>query len=132
MTFLEKVNLESNNIINFNGIYNVTGKNIYIFNDGNQESEVSFITIMISNTNNNFYKIELFYKKFLLDCDKSDIILYGNIIDNILVVNHSEKNIKNHKFYFNEKTLCYEYNSIYNNVDNYVEIGIFEGVKLDI
>ena len=24
--------------------------------------------------------------------------------------------------YFNEKTLCYEYNSIYNNVDNYVEI----------
>ena len=131
MTFLQKVNLESSDI-NFNGIYNVTGKNIYIFNDGNQESEASFLTIMISNTNNNFYKIELFYKKFLLDCDKPDIILYGNIIDNILVVNHSEKNIKNHKFYFNEKTLCYEYNSIYNNVDNYVEIGIFEGVKLDI
>jgi hypothetical protein len=131
MTFLQKVNLE-NSDINFNGIYNVTGKNIYIFNDGNQESESSFITIIISNINNNLYKIELFNKKFLQDCDKSDIILYGNIIDNILFVNHNEKNNKNHKFYFNEKTLCYEYNSIYNNIDNYVEIGIFEGVKLDI
>jgi hypothetical protein len=130
MTYLSKVNLDSE--INFNGIYNVTGKNIYIFNDGNQESEVSFITIMITNTNNNFYKIELFNNKFLIDCDKPDIILYGNIIDNILVVNHDKKNIKNHKFYFNEKTLCYEYNSVYNNVDNYVEIGIFEGAKLDI
>jgi hypothetical protein len=130
MTYLSKVNLDSE--INFNGIYNVTGKNIYIFNDGNQESEVSFITIMITNTNNNFYKIELFNNKFLIDCDEPDIILYGNIIDNILVVNHDKKNIKNHKFYFNEKTLCYEYNSVYNNVDNYVEIGIFEGAKLDI
>jgi len=124
MTIIEKLNLKSNDIVNFNGIYNVTGKNIYIFNDGNQESEISFITIMISNTNNNFYKIELFNKKFLVDCNDPDIILYGNIIDNILVVNYGEKSIKNHKFYFNEK--------IYNNVDNYLEIGIFEGVKIDI
>jgi hypothetical protein len=132
MTFLQKLNLESNEIVNFNGIYNVTGKNIYIFDDGNQESEKSFITIMISNTSNNIYKIELFNKKFLTDCDEADTILYGNIADNMLVANQNEKNIKNHKFYFNEKTLYYEYNSIYNNVDNYLEIGIFEGAKLDI
>jgi hypothetical protein len=129
MTFLQKNNVTDVTKVNFNGIYNVTGKNIYIFNDGNQESESSFITIMISNTDNDHYKIEFYNKKFLLDCDKADIIHYGIIIDNILVVN---KNIKNHKFYFNENTFCYEYNSNYNNIDNYLEIGIFEGTKIDI
>jgi hypothetical protein len=131
MTFLQELNLE-NNEINFYGIYYITGKYIYIFNDGNRESKTSFFTIMISNINYNLYKIEFFNKKFLLDCNKPDTILYGNIIDNILVVNNNEKNIINHKFYFNGKTLCYEYNCIYKNIDNYLEIGIFEGIKIDI
>lgn len=130
MTFLEKNNVTDVTKVNFNGIYNLTGKNIYIFNDGNQESESSFITIMISNTDNDCYKIEFYNKKFLVDCNKADIILYGNINNNMLIIN--EKNIKNHKFYFNENTFCYKYNSIYNNIDNYLEIGIFEGAKIDI
>ena len=126
MTDLQK------NQVNFNGIYNVTGKNIYIFNDGNQESEVSFITIIITNINNNSYKIELFNKKFLLDCNDPDKTLYGNINDNVLFVKKNEKSIRNHTFYFNENIFCYEYKSDYNNVDNYLEIGIFEGTKIDI
>jgi hypothetical protein len=134
MTFLQKVNLESSNI-NFNGIYNgiynVTGKNIYVFSDGNQESEKCFITIMITNINNNNYKIELFNNKFLIDCNKPDIILYGKIIENkIEIINDKDSN-KSHKFYFDNKILNYEFNVNHNSY-NYLELGIFEGAKLDI
>jgi hypothetical protein len=126
MTDLQK------NQLNFNGIYNVTGKNIYIFNDGYQESEVSFLTIIITNIDNNSYKIELFIKKFLQDCNVPDITLYGNLNDNLLFVKKNEKSIRNHTFYFNKNTFYYEYKSDYNNIDNYLEIGIFEGTKIEI
>jgi hypothetical protein len=114
----------------FNGIYYLTGKNIYVFSDVNQESEQCFLTIMITNMNDNNYKIELFIKKFLIDCYEPDKILYGKIIDNKIVINNDNTN-KSHEFLFKNKILNYEYKL--NNITNsYLEVGIYEGEKMEI
>ena len=52
-------NLQTN--ISFNGIHYLEGDDIYIFNDGIQESEKSSKTIIISESSNN-YIIEIFKK----------------------------------------------------------------------
>ncbi len=114
----------------FNGIYNLTGKNIYVFSDGNQESEQCFLTVMVTNINDNNYKIELFIKKFLVDCYEPDKILYGNIIDNKIEINNDNTN-KSHQFLFKNKILNYEY-KVNNITNSYLEVGIYEGERIEI
>jgi len=126
----QNINLESKEN-KYNGIYNLIGKNIYVFSDGNQESEGCFLTIMITNINDNNYKIELFIKKFLVDCYEPDIILYEKIIDNKIEINSYKNNEKSHLFFFDNKILNYKYK--FNNIKNsYLEVGIYEGEKMEI
>jgi hypothetical protein len=125
----QKINLESKEN-NFNGIYNLTGKNIYVFSDGYQESEGCFITLILTNINHNNYKIELFIKKFLVDCCEPDKILYGKIIDNKIEINNDNTN-KSHEFLFKNKILNYEY-KVNNIINSYLEVGIYEGEKIEI
>ena len=126
-------NLQTN--ISFNGIYYLEGDDIYIFNDGIQESEKSSKTIIITKSSNN-YIIEIFNNKFLYDCvSVADLILYCVLQEDKLV---ATENSNTHTFYFennnpesveNDK-LVYKYEKYTDN--NYQELGFFTGSKINM
>ena len=122
-------NLQTNNIL-FNGIYYFEGDDIYIFNDGIQESEKINKTIIISNSSNN-YLIEIFNNKFLYDCiSKADLSLFSELQDNKLI---AIENSNKHTFYYddgNNDKLVYKYEKCTNN--NYKELGFFTGSKINM
>jgi hypothetical protein len=119
-------NLQTNNIL-FNGIYYFEGDNIYIFNDGIQESEKINKTIIISNSSNN-YLIEIFNNKFLYDCiSQADLSLFSELQDNKLI---AIENSNKHTFYYDNDKLVYKYEKHTNN--NYQELGFFTGSKINI
>jgi hypothetical protein len=120
-------NLQINNTL-FNGNYFFEGDNIYIFNDGIQESEKINKTIIISNTLNN-YLIEIFNNKFLYDCiSKADLSLFSELQDNKLI---AVENSNKHTFYFDDNDkLIYKYEKYTNN--NYQELGFYIGSKINI
>ena len=122
-------NLQTNNIL-FNGIYYFEGDDIYIFNDGIQESEKINKTIIISNSSNN-YLIEIFNNKFLYDCiSKADLSLFSELQDNKLI---AIENSNKHTFYYddgNNDKLVYKYEKCTNN--NYQELGFFTGSKINM
>ena len=109
----------------FNGIHYLEGDDIYIFNDGIQESEKSSKTIIISNSSNN-YIIEIFNNKFVYDCvAEPDLVLYCILQDKKLV---SNENSNTHIFYFNDDDkIVYRYEKHKLNDDNYQELGLFTG-----
>ena len=122
-------NLQTNNIL-FNGIYYFEGDDIYIFNDGIQESEKINKTIIISNSSNN-YLIEIFNNKFLYDCiSQADLSLFSELQDNKLI---AIENSNKHTFYYddgNNDKLVYKYEKCTNN--NYQELGFFTGSKINM
>ena len=108
----------------FNGFYYLEGDNIYIFNDGIQESEKSSKTIIISKSSNN-YIIEIFNNKFLYDCISiADLILYCVLQEDKLVAN---ENNNTHTFYYDDDKIVYRYEKHKLNDDNYQELGLFTG-----
>jgi len=118
-------NLQTN--ISFNGIHYLEGDDIYIFNDGIQESEKSSKTIIISKSSNN-YIIEIFNNKFLYDCITSaDLVLYCVLQDDKLVAN---ENSNTHIFYYDADKIIYRYENYTNN--NYQELGLFTGSKINM
>ena len=115
-------NLQNNNL--FNGFYYLEGDNIYIFNDGIQESEKSSKTIIISNSSNN-YIIEIFNNKFVYDCvAEPDLVLNCILQDKKLV---SNENSNTHIFYYDDDKIVYRYEKDKDNADNYQELGLFTG-----
>jgi hypothetical protein len=108
----------------FNGFYYLEGDNIYIFNDGIQESEKSSKTIIISKSSNN-YIIEIFNNKFLYDCiSTADLILYCVLQEDKLVAND---NNNTHIFYYDDNKIVYKYEKHKDKNDNYQELGLFSG-----
>ena len=115
-------NLQTN--ISFNGIHYLEGDDIYIFNDGIQESEKSSKTIIISNSSNN-YIIEIFNNKFVYDCVcEPDLVLNCILQDKKLV---SNENSNTHIFYYDDDKIVYRYEKDKDNADNYQELGLFTG-----
>jgi hypothetical protein len=113
-------NLETNN--QFCGIFFLEGDDIYIFNDGIQESEKSNKTIIISKVSDN-YIIEIFNNKFLYDCvSEPDLALNCTLEDNKLVCN---ENYNTHIFYNDNNKIVYKYEKQRNN--DYQEFGLFIG-----
>lgn len=119
-------NLQIN--ISFNGIHYLEGDDIYIFNDGIQESEKSSKTIIITKSLNN-YIIEIFNNKFLYDCiSKADLVLYCVLQEDKLV---ATENSNTHMFYYEDNDkLVYKYEK--HNDNNYQELGFFIGSKINI
>jgi hypothetical protein len=118
-------NLQTNQTNNlFNGIHYLEGDDIYIFNDGIQESEKSSKTIIISKSSNN-YIIEIFNNKFVYDCvAEPDLVLNCTLEDVKLV---SNENSSTHIFYYDEDNkIVYKYEK-YNSNNNYQELGLFIG-----
>jgi hypothetical protein len=113
-------NLQNNQ---FNGIHYLEGDDIYIFNDGIQESEKSSKTIIISNSSNN-YIIEIFNNKFVYDCVcEPDLVLNCTLQDVKLVSNEKSST---HTFYYDDDNkIVYKYEKHNNN--NYQELGLFIG-----
>ena len=115
------------NNISFTGIYYLEGDDIYIFNDGIQESEKSSKTVIISKSSNN-YIIEIFNNKFLYDCiSKADLVLYCVLQEDKLVVT---ENSNTHMFYYDDDKLVYKYEK--HNDNNYQELGFFIGSKINM
>jgi len=115
-------NIETNNL--FNGIHYLEGDDIYIFNDGIQESEKSCKTLIISKSLNN-YIIEIFNNKFLYDCvTEPDLVLNCILQEDKLVSN--EKN-NTHIFYYDDNKIVYRYEKNKDNHNNYQELGLFTG-----
>jgi hypothetical protein len=113
---------QSNN--SFNGIHYLEGDNIYIFNDGIQESEKSSKTIIISNSSNN-YIIEIFNNKFLYDCVcEPDLVLNCILQDKKLIAN---ENNNTHIIYYDDDKIVYRYEKHKDNENNYQEFGLFTG-----
>jgi len=119
---MEKLQTDKNNNL-FNGIHYLEGDDIYIFNDGIQESEKSSKTIIISNSSNN-YIIEIFNNKFVYDCvAEPDLVLNCILQDKKLI---SNENSNTHIFYYdNDNKIVYRYEK--DNVNNYQELGLFTG-----
>ncbi len=119
-------NLQIN--ISFNGIHYLEGDDIYIFNDGIQESEKSSKTIIITKSLNN-YIIEIFNNKFLYDCiSKADLVLYCVLQEDKLV---ATENSNTHMFYYEDNDkLVYKYEK--HNDNNYQELGFFIGSKINM
>lgn len=119
-------NLQTN--ISFNGIHYLEGDDIYIFNDGIQESEKSSKTIIITKSSNN-YIIEIFNNKFLYDCiSKADLVLYCVLQEDKLV---ATENSNTHMFYYEDNDkLVYKYEK--HNDNNYQELGFFIGSKINM
>lgn len=119
-------NLQTN--ISFNGIHYLEGDDIYIFNDGIQESEKSSKTIIITKSSNN-YIIEIFNNKFLYDCiSKADLVLYCVLQEDKLV---ATENSNTHMFYYEDNNkLVYKYEK--HNDNNYQELGFFTGSKINM
>jgi hypothetical protein len=140
-------NLKTN--ISFNGIHYLEGDDIYIFNDGIQESEKSSKTIIITKSSNN-YIIEIFNNKFLYDCiSKADLVLYCVLQEDKLV---ATENSNTHTFYYEDNNpesinnnpesinnnpesvendkLVYKYEK--HNDNNYQELGFFTGSKINM
>ncbi len=116
--------LQTNQSKQFNGIHYLEGDDIYIFNDGIQESEKSSKTIIISKSSNN-YIIEIFNNKFLYDCISiADLILYCVLQEDKLVAN---ENNNTHTFYYDDDKIVYRYEKHKHNDDNYQELGLFTG-----
>ncbi len=116
--------LQTNQSKQFNGIHYLEGDDIYIFNDGIQESEKSSETIIISKSSNN-YIIEIFNNKFLYDCISiADLILYCVLQEDKLVAN---ENNNTHTFYYDDDKIVYRYEKHKLNDDNYQELGLFTG-----
>jgi len=114
-------NLQNNQ---FHGIHYLEGDDIYIFNDGIQESEKSSKTIIISNSSNN-YIIEIFNNKFVYDCVcEPDLVLNCILQDKKLV---SNENSNTHIFYYDDDKIVYRYEKDKDNADNYQELGLFTG-----
>ena len=131
---MDKLQTNQNNL--FNGIHYLEGDDIYIFNDGIQESEKSSKTIIISESSNN-YIIEIFNNKFLYDCvAEPDLVLYCALQEDKLV---ATENSNTHTFYYenndkdNDKDndkLVYKYEK--QNDNNYQEFGLFTGSKINM
>jgi len=120
---MEKLQTDKNNNL-FNGIHYLEGDDIYIFNDGIQESEKSSKTIIISKSSTN-YIIEIFNNKFLYDCvSTADLILYCVLQEDKLVAN---ENNNTHIFYYDDDKIVYRYEKHKHNDDNYQELGLFTG-----
>lgn len=120
---MEKLQTDKNNNL-FNGIHYLEGDDIYIFNDGIQESEKSSKTIIISNSSNN-YIIEIFNNKFVYDCVADpDLVLNCILQDKKLV---SNENSNTHIFYFDDDKIVYRYEKHKDNNNNYQELGLFTG-----
>jgi hypothetical protein len=117
---------QTNNL--FNGIHYLEGDDIYIFNDGIQESEKSSKTIIITKSTNN-YIIEIFNNKFLYDCiSKADLVLYCVLQEDKLV---ATENSNTHMFYYEDNDkLVYKYEK--HNDNNYQELGFFIGSKINM
>jgi len=114
-------NLQNNQ---FNGIHYLEGDDIYIFNDGIQESEKSSKTIIISNSSNN-YIIEIFNNKFLYDCVcEPDLVLNCVLQDKKLIAN---ENNNTHIIYYDDDKIVYRYEKHKDNENNYQEFGLFTG-----
>ena len=112
---------QTNNL--FNGNYYLEGDDIYIFNDGIQESEKSSKTIIISESSNN-YIIEIFNNKFLYDCvAEPDLVLYCALQEDKLVAN---ENSNTHTFYYDNDKIVYKYEKQVD-YNNYQELGLFTG-----
>ena len=112
---------QTNNL--FNGNYYLEGDDIYIFNDGIQESEKSSKTIIISESSNN-YIIEIFNNKFLYDCvTEPDLILCCILQEDKLVAN---ENSNTHTFYYDNDKIVYKYEKQVD-YNNYQELGLFTG-----
>ena len=127
---------QTNNL--FNGIHYLEGDDIYVFNDGIQESESSSKTIIIYKTkSSNNYTIEIFNNKFLYDCiSKADLVLCSVLQEDKLV---ATENSNTHTFYYenndkdNDKDndkLVYKYEK--QNDNNYQEFGLFTGSKINM
>ena len=118
---MDKLQINQNNL--FNGIHYLEGDDIYIFNDGIQESEKSSKTIIISESSNN-YIIEIFNNKFLYDCvAEPDLVLYCVLQEDKLV---ATENSNTHMFYYEDNNkLVYKYEK--HNDNNYQELGLFTG-----
>jgi hypothetical protein len=113
---------QSNN--QFNGFYYLEGDDIYIFNDGIQESEKSSKTIIISKSSNN-YIIEIFNNKFLYDCvSTADLILCCVLQEDKLIAN---ENNNTHIIYYDDDKIVYRYEKHKDNENNYQEFGLFTG-----
>ena len=122
---MDKLQTNQNNL--FNGIHYLEGDDIYIFNDGIQESEKSSKTIIITKSTNN-YIIEIFNNKFLYDCiSKADLVLYCVLQEDKLV---ATENSNTHMFYYDDDKLVYKYEK--HNDNNYQELGLFEGTKINM
>ena len=83
---MENLQTEKTNNL-FNGIHYLEGDDIYIFNDGIQESEKSSKTIIISNSSNN-YIIEIFNNKFLYDCVSEPDLVLNCVLENDKLVSN--------------------------------------------
>jgi hypothetical protein len=120
---MEKLQTDKNNNL-FNGIHYLEGDDIYIFNDGIQESKKSSKTIIISNSSNN-YIIEIFNNKFVYDCVcEPDLVLKCILQDKKLV---SNENSNTHIFYYDDDKIVYKYEKQKDNANNYQEFGLFTG-----
>ena len=118
---MNNLEIEQTNI-SFNGIHYLEGDDIYIFNDGIQESEKSSKTIIITKVSNN-YLIEIFNNKFLYDCiSEPDLVLNCVLENNNLV---SNENSNTHVFYYDNDKIVYKYEKHRNN--DYQEFGLFTG-----
>jgi len=121
---MEKLQTDKNNNL-FNGIHYLEGDDIYIFNDGIQESEKSSKTIIISNSSNN-YIIEIFNNKFVYDCVADPDLVLGCVLQNNKLV--SNENNNTHTFYYEDNDkLVYKYEKQIDKNDNYQELGLFTG-----
>ena len=118
---MDKLQINQNNL--FNGIHYLEGDDIYIFNDGIQESEKSSKTIIISNSSNN-YIIEIFNNKFVYDCVcEPDLVLNCILQEDKLVAN---ENSNTHTFYYDNDKIVYKYEKQVD-YNNYQELGLFTG-----
>jgi len=121
---MEKLQTDKNNNL-FNGIHYLEGDDIYIFNDGIQESEKSSKTIIISNSSNN-YIIEIFNNKFVYDCVADPDLVLGCVLQNDKLI--SNENNNTHTFYYEDNDkLVYKYEKQIDKNDNYQELGLFTG-----
>jgi hypothetical protein len=112
--------LQTNNL--FNGIHYLEGDDIYIFNDGIQESESSSKTIIISKVSDN-YIIEIFNNKFLYDCVAEPDLVLNCVLENDNLI--SNENSNTHIFYYDNDKIVYKYEKQRNN--DYQEFGLFTG-----
>jgi hypothetical protein len=119
---MDKLQINQNNNL-FIGIHYLEGDDIYVFNDGIQESEKSSKTIIISNSLNN-YKIEIFNNKFVYDCVAEPDLILNCVLQDIKLV--SNENSTTHIFYYDDDNkIVYKYEKHNNN--NYQELGLFIG-----